>query len=101
MKTGKRKNWNYTKTMNRDGYLVMYAGHHPYAEGRKMIAEHIMIMELHIQRRIAKGECVHHKNGVKTDNRLKNLELQNHSKHSKDHNVEIARTRKRARGRFA
>lgn len=39
------------------------------------IAEHRMVMEEVIGRPLAAGENVHHKNGVKTDNRPGNLEL--------------------------
>lgn len=37
--------------------------------------EHVHIMEQHLGRQVIIGETVHHKNGVRNDNRIENLEL--------------------------
>lgn len=100
-KTGPQSK-QYKMRFTKDGYLRSYAGKHPYANGRKEIHVHVMLMELHIGRALNSNECVHHKNGNKTDNRLENLELMAHGEHSRSHGMELSKARRRdANGRYA
>jgi hypothetical protein len=55
---------------NRKGY-IQYV--HPTTG--KVTTEHRLIMEKHLGRLLHSWENVHHKNGVKDDNRLENLEV--------------------------
>lgn len=97
-----RTGWEYsTKTMDKNGYIRMHAGNHPFSNGRKMISQHIMAMELHLQRPLTPLECVHHINENKQDNRLENLQLMTKAQHSKMHAQETAKARLRKGGRFA
>ena len=68
----RRQNGN--RTINKDGYVIL-GSLHPDNPSGKRAYEHKIVMEAHLERKLVKGENVHHKNGVRSDNRLENLEL--------------------------
>jgi len=57
-----------------NGYVLLWVPDHPFAS-RGRVFEHRLVMERSLGRLLEPDESVHHKNGVRDDNRLKNLEL--------------------------
>lgn len=60
--------WKGGTTVNAYGYVTKCVG------GKK-VGMHRLVMESMLGRPLLKGESVHHKNGVRHDNRPENLEL--------------------------
>jgi len=58
-----------------DGYVLLYYPEHPNSDSNGQLREHVFVMSEHLGRPIEDGESVHHKNGIRDDNRLENLEL--------------------------
>mgnify|MGYP006921464089 CR=1 FL=1 len=72
-------------------YIEIYSPHHPYKNIRNAVLEHRLVVEKFIGRFLLPNEVVHHKNGNKKDNRIKNLEVflsnTNHIKHEYKTNI--------------
>lgn len=58
-----------------------------YAPDGRVRPEHRVIMEVHLGRTLERGEHIHHLNGVKTDNRLENLEVISAEEHTRRHHT--------------
>jgi hypothetical protein len=72
----KNGNWRGGKTMHRSGYILIRIPEHPRAKSNSgYVFEHILVMEESIGRYLVDGENVHHRNGIRDDNRIENLEL--------------------------
>lgn len=68
-----------------DGYIAVYVPNHPNCSADGYVMEHILVMENHIGRYLEKDEVVHHKNKIRDDNRIENLELLTFKEHAKLH----------------
>ena len=64
---------------------IMTNGYKRIRDGLDRKLEHRVIMEQHLGRKLESGECVHHINENKTDNRLENLVVLSRSEHQKLH----------------
>lgn len=79
-RTGQRSHhWKGGRFKHLSGYiLVRLTPEHRFysmADSHHLVPEHRLIMAEHIGRCLRDNEIVHHKNGIKDDNRLENLEL--------------------------
>lgn len=75
-KKGKRSShWKGGRHKDRLGYIQIWMPDHPNAKMGGYIHEHRLVMSKELGRPLTSQEFVHHKNGIKDDNRVKNLEV--------------------------
>lgn len=83
----KHYNWKGgRRKTSKDGYIRIWV--HPkdkyycMAQHDGYVLEHRLVMAKHLGRPLTKYEQVHHKNSIKNDNRIKNLEIINPQSHT-------------------
>ncbi len=73
---GKRSfRWKGGRIKDAFGYIQVWKPEHQNAKIGGYIYEHRLIMSKKLGRPLTEEESVHHKNGIKDDNRIENLEL--------------------------
>lgn len=82
----KASNWNGGRMKTKKGYVLLLIPGHHRAEKTGYVFEHIVVWENANHSLLKDGYCVHHKNGVKDDNRPENLIALTLGEHSALHN---------------
>jgi hypothetical protein len=80
LKNEKHPRWKGGIFQSLDGYIMQYVGDGNYKLQHKLIFEKKFGL-------IPKDCVIHHKNEIKSDNRLENLELMKRSQHAIHHNL--------------
>jgi len=80
-------NWKGGRRKTIHGYIEIYCPRHPHCTTRKCILEHRLVMEINLGRYLGLDEIVHHKNGIKDDNRIENLEIMTNGEHVRMHGI--------------
>jgi hypothetical protein len=80
--------WKGGRTKLVKGYVLVYIDSDSFFQPmaiRNHVAEHRLVMAKHLGRCLQSWDVVHHKNGIRDDNRLENLELTLPGNHSIQH----------------
>jgi hypothetical protein len=70
--------WKGGKHKSPEGYVIVRVSTDKHTKYER---EHRMVMEKHLGRKLLRTEEVHHRNGIKDDNRIANLEVVPHMDH--------------------
>jgi hypothetical protein len=79
--------WKGGKHTTDDGYVITRLPSTVIGAKTRYRAEHRLVVEAYLGRELTADETVHHKNGIRNDNRLENLELWS-SRHPQGQRVE-------------
>lgn len=77
--------WKGGRRRTQHGYVEIWMPEHPNSNKNGYVLEHRYVVAEHIGRPLTQTEDVHHKNGIKDDNRIENLELLEKADHTKKH----------------
>lgn len=81
--------WKGGRQDNGDGYILVKLQpddvFRPMADKRGYILEHRLVMARSLNRPLQPWEIVHHKNGIRDDNRIQNLRLTVRGSHNIEH----------------
>ncbi len=77
--------WNGGRMVGAGGYVFIKLSANdfflPMAHSKSYVAEHRLVMAKHLGRLLHSWELVHHRNGLKTDNTIENLQLVSDDRH--------------------
>lgn len=85
----KASNWNGGRRKTSKGYIQILKPNHPRSDSAGYVMEHIVVFEEETGIRIPPNCCIHHLNGVKSDNRIENLCMMTHAAHTVFHHKGI------------
>ena len=78
--------------MTRYGYRQILKPEHPRADRNGYVMEHIVEWEQATGVSVPQNCCIHHLNGNKTDNRIQNLCMMQHTAHTVFHHTGAKRS---------